>query len=488
MHYTHILTLPRGKWAVCSGSIDPGDATPEAAARREIEEETQLTSADISLFRVGKPFHLCDAELQVDWTIHPFAFQLNDPDKPIVIEGEHTEYKFVAPSSISSYDTVPALDVSTRRVLPGPTTEAALASLRADHSSGAEVLATRAVTALRDLIHSDDLAAATTPQAFWDDLRLAAWTLAKNGRPSMGPAIEAALFAALDRIALDVSLAGGNCFTPTGLDGLALDEFKQLASNAVDASLAGRNLRVAALAVTFTTLVQRSAAYQTAAPLTLLTLSFSSSVAACLAHLARAAAAMATPVHILVLESRPRFEGVALAKELLASLDGAATIEILTDASVGMAVQRADFLVLGADKLAANGAVSNKIGSLPAAVLAKTLQPQCQVVVVSGTDKIVDASSSGSTGAGAGDEGEVEKNDTREVTEGWPQHWAVEVRDAEDGAGGKAKVEVRNTYFEWVPARFVDVYVTEIGEMDGEGVGGVARGKGKLEERLFRDL
>src|SRR5436305_2519706 len=75
-HLVRVLTAKRGKWAACSGSIDPNDPSPEAAAWREIREETGLTESDISLLRRGKAFKVVDKALNTEWTVHPFAFIL----------------------------------------------------------------------------------------------------------------------------------------------------------------------------------------------------------------------------------------------------------------------------------------------------------------------------------------------------------------------------------------------------------------------------
>ncbi|KAL2071004.1 hypothetical protein VTL71DRAFT_14030 [Oculimacula yallundae] len=109
-----------GKWAVCSGSIEPTDANPEAAAKREIFEETKLSESDILLSRRGKPFSLKDEALKTEWTIHPFAWQLRPEAKKIVLDAEHTEYKFIKPEDLASYDHVALLELGMKRVIASP--------------------------------------------------------------------------------------------------------------------------------------------------------------------------------------------------------------------------------------------------------------------------------------------------------------------------------------------------------------------------------
>lgn len=480
------LTHTSGKWAVCSGTIEPTDASPLAAALREIAEETQLTPPSISLLRRGRPFTLRDETIHTDWTIHPFAFLLASPDTPITIDFEHTEYTFVTPSELANYDTVPALADTTLRVLPGAEVEDALRTLRADHTSGATALATLALLTLRRALLPPLSTAPTTP-AQWHATRLLAWTLAKSARPAMAPAIEAAVFGALERIALAIGGVGRHGDLKVALEALPIEGFREVASKAVEDVLEARETAVVKLAAEFTACVQHSAGYQGAftegRPVTLVILSASASVAACVAELARASATAKMRVRVLVLESRPGFEGVEIARAVLDMVGGEAEVEvqILTDAGVGWAVGEADFVVLGADRVTGEGDVSNKTGSLAAAGLAGVVGKGCKVVVVCCEEKIMGDEGGGVGLAEAEAEAEGgEENEASEVTAAWPAR-AREVGELEG-------VKVRNPYFEWVPSRFVDVYVTEAGEVGVDGLEKVARERGELEERLFEDI
>ncbi|OBT81997.1 hypothetical protein VE02_09614 [Pseudogymnoascus sp. 03VT05] len=471
----------RGKWAVCSGTIEPTDASPLAAAYREIAEETQLTPPSISFLRRGRPFTLRDETISTDWTIHPFAFLLASPDTPITIEHEHTEYTFVTPSQLSEYDTVPALADTTLRVLPGAEVEDALRTLRSDHTSGATALATLALLTLRRAL-LPPLSTAPTTAVQWRATRLLAWTLAKSARPAMASAIEASVFGALERISLSIGGMGKNDDLKMALEALPIEGFREVATKAIEDVMEAREEAVVKLASNFTACVQHSAGYQAAfteeRPVTLVILSASASVAACVAELARAAAATKMGVKVLVLESRPGFEGVEIARAVLdlVGLDAEVEMQILTDAGVGWAVGEADFVVLGADRVTGEGDVSNKTGSLAAAGLAPTVGNGCKVIVVCCEEKIM-----GDGGGGEGlAEADGEENETSEVTAAWP----ARAREVGELKGAK----VRNPYFEWVPSRFVDVYVTEAGEVGVEGLKKVAQERGELEEQLFNNL
>ncbi|OBT58747.1 hypothetical protein VE04_00716, partial [Pseudogymnoascus sp. 24MN13] len=326
----------RGKWAVCSGTIEATDASPLAAAYREIAEETQLSPPSISLLRRGRPFTLRDETISTDWTIHPFAFLLASPDTPITIDFEHTEYTFVTPSQLSEYDTVPALADTTLRVPPGADADGALCTLRSDHTSGATALATLALLTLRRAL-LPPLSTAPTTAVQWRATRLLAWTLAKSARPAMRPRSRSPSSRRwnVSRFLLAVWEK-----TMTS---------KEVATKAIEDVMEAREEAVLKLASNFTACVQHSAGYQAAfteqRPVTLVILSASASVAACVAGLARAAAATKMGVRVLVLESRPGFEGVDIARAVLDLVGSDAEVEmqILTDAGVGWAVGEADF-------------------------------------------------------------------------------------------------------------------------------------------------
>lgn len=147
-------------------------------------------------------------------------------------------------------------------------------------------------------------------------------------------------------------------------------------------------------------------------------------------------------------------------------------IRILPDCAVATASKDAQIILLGADRISASGDVSNKIGSLAAAVCIKTLNPKAQVIVVSDADKIV-------------------AKGTKEVMkETYPNNdmmeaWNDETRRDLVGRIDNGSVEVFGEWFEWVPAEYVDGYVTENGTLNTEGVERVSEEIGELREEVF---
>ncbi len=80
-----------------SGYIEETDASPRAAAEREIEEETQLVAGDnVRFVRDASPLSAVDAQLGIQWIVHPFLYQITSIGAlaEIQLNWEHTSYFF----------------------------------------------------------------------------------------------------------------------------------------------------------------------------------------------------------------------------------------------------------------------------------------------------------------------------------------------------------------------------------------------------------
>lgn len=73
-------------------------------------------------------------------------------------------------------------------------------------------------------------------------------------------------------------------------------------------------------------------------------------------------------IKVVVCESRPKFEGRLMAKELA---DKGISVELITDAMMGVIVPEVDAAIIGADNILKNGNVVNKVGSKALALLCK---------------------------------------------------------------------------------------------------------------------
>jgi len=282
---------------------------------------------------------------------------MKEGSKDIKFDWEHTEYTFVMPDELKSYETVPNLAWGLGRCLVGKETEEGLKALRDDHESGAQGMALLALNMLLKAVRGKDLAHVSQTEEFWRELRMIAWHLAKNGRPSMGAAIEAALFRALDTI--KNHLENTNPAGAEGIAGLDLHTFKGIAESAIRGRIAVRKHSLEDLGDNFVKLIvyDRGKAGEGSTPpgTTIVTLSSSGTIKQCLVDLIWPLASSGTEVKLSLLESRPKFEGASFVSSLIDALEKSQTgyrkledlfkhlkIEIVSDASVSTVVKHAD--------------------------------------------------------------------------------------------------------------------------------------------------
>ena len=165
--------------------------------------------------------------------------------------------------------------------------------------------------------------------------------------------------------------------------------------------LQDRKLKITRISDSFASYAKLQCAGSNPKELRILTLSSSSTIRAALINLITT-----TPdlqIDLRILESRPLFEGVGLASAITQEVKSAtkgldrSTVRIIvyTDASSAIASRDIDFLLLGADRISADGSVSNKTGSLPAILSARHASPRCKIVVLSELEKVAIAEEHG---------------------------------------------------------------------------------------------
>ncbi len=156
----------------------------------------------------------------------------------------------------------------------------------------------------------------------------------------------------------------------------------------------------------------------------------------------RGAVEQGKKVSVLADETRPFLQGARLTAWEL-TRDAIATT-VITDSMAGWMMQRGevDLVVLGADRIAANGDVANKIGTYTVAVLAHEHDVPFYVAAPTST---IDLATPDGTRI------PIEERDPREVTHIGP------ARVAAEGAA------VRNPAFDVTPSRLVSAIVTERG-------------------------
>lgn len=156
----------------------------------------------------------------------------------------------------------------------------------------------------------------------------------------------------------------------------------------------------------------------------------------------RSAAESGRRVEVFACETRPRLQGARLtAWELLAA---GIPVTLITDGTVGalLARERVDAVVVGADRIAANGDTANKIGTYQAAVLAREHGVPFWVAAPFSTVDLATADGAGIP---------IEERAASEVTE------LSGTRVAPPGAAAW------NPAFDVTPARLISAIVTERG-------------------------
>ncbi|PGH27158.1 hypothetical protein AJ80_01115 [Polytolypa hystricis UAMH7299] len=395
--------------------------------------------------------------------------------------------------------------------------------LRTDHSSGAKELATNAVTTLVRVAEivgeglvGEVKAGRDGPalkeekeEEWWDITRRAGWVMATYGRPSMGAAVTAAIVKGLDRrylglrqVLLGEGSRGAGLAVQTGSTKLRNDDDdgKEVVLSAMRNLQSYLRQRVegvqSQVGVQLRNFLRRKFCRDTdkhsagqKRVVNILTLSSSSTIRRALITMLQMeckqqeeqSAGERLAVHLKIMESRPLCEGVALARALVSGAETLGykdylSIEIASDASVALLARDVDVVLLGADRITDKGDVSNKTGSLAATLCAKGLSDNVTIVAVSELEKVAKP--------GTMEEHVEEDNDVSELVVAWGDQVDEEIRSEM----WQAMVSIRNVYFEWVPAGYIDHYICETGILDVKGISEQSQRVLELEQQAFGGL
>ena len=96
-----------GQWAGISGFVEPG-VTPDEQAYTEIREETSLQREQVRMLRRGAVVEHLDPSLNRHFYIHPFLFGVLTPEA-IHTDWEAVEMRWIMPTELANYETVPKL-------------------------------------------------------------------------------------------------------------------------------------------------------------------------------------------------------------------------------------------------------------------------------------------------------------------------------------------------------------------------------------------
>lgn len=346
-----------------------------------------------------------------------------------------------------------------------------LHAMQSDHLQGAALVALRAMGVLADVMIALEW---ENKEVWWRNARMTAWHLVKNGRESMG----ASILNHILRLLTDVEKEILENWDEKQQWQREMAVYDILARNGGD-----RQPVQEAVSRNFGRLLEARCDHTR--PVRILTLSGSSTLERCFRD---AVNFSGFTFDIRVLESRPLYEGATMAADIARTMDGLSRIEgpddnrvtVYTDAQAAIAAQDVDFVVIGADIIGAEGAVCNKVGTLPALLAARHVAPDAKVVVAASKDKVWHYPRP-----------EMEENERAEVVDSWraleSAEGATKVirhRPGRAGAGG-----ARNFYFEWVEPGMVDCYVTEEeGGMDEVEMKRLAEEVERKEKHFFGEL
>jgi len=162
-------------------------------------------------------------------------------------------------------------------------------------------------------------------------------------------------------------------------------------------------------------------------------------------------------IRVFVTETRPRLQGARLTTWELKKVDIPFTL--ITDSMAGYFISRGeiDCIIVGADRIAANGDTANKVGTYTLAVLAKENGIPFYVAAPTTTIDLSLAS---------GDEIPIEQRSVREVTH------IQGVSIAPEGT------QAQNPAFDITPHRYITAIITENGIIKppyGEGLKGICK-------------
>jgi ribose 1,5-bisphosphate isomerase len=150
-------------------------------------------------------------------------------------------------------------------------------------------------------------------------------------------------------------------------------------------------------------------------------------------------------IEVLVTETRPRFQGRITASALARKgLD----VSLIPDSAARVYMRKVDKALVGADAIASNGAVVNKIGTSQIALIAH--EARTRFYVAAETYKL-------SPTTMLGELVEIENRSPFEVV---PKPWLDANR----------KVKVKNPAFDVTPPEYIDLIVTEQGVYPPQGI------------------
>lgn len=347
----------RGKWGAVSGYLEANE-TPFSRAQIEIQEEASLQPNEIELTRSGTPLRAFDEENRIVWIVHPYLFTTHND--VIIIDWEHTNYKWIDPRELDSYDTVPKLKETFERVqwdlrATSQRQQEALemiCKLDEDRVSGASLLGRRAVQIIANRVKSSD---ATSKDDIFRDM-LSLFLESRTVQRSM-----ASIRNMTGRLLFQSDLTRAESKSPDDFRCAILESAQNISSNSEkESEYAADNL---------TSIITQNAK--------ILTHSYSSTVKHAFEYMLHRGISF----EVFVTESIPGYEGKALVGDLI---EMGLRARVVSDSNIPTILEKINIVVVGADTVLADGSVVNKIGTKQIAVEAKSRHVPFYVICESG--------------------------------------------------------------------------------------------------------
>jgi len=333
----------RGQWSGVSGYLE-GDEPPLTRAITEIREELGLPVESIELVRAGEILRGFDEGTDTVWIIHPFLFQ--SKSRTIELDWENTEYRWVNPEELMSYDTVPKLIQTLDRVRYDMQTEPPslanvlrkVGELETDRVHGASFLGRRAVELLSEAAQASD---ATDSGALFSHLLLVASKMRRT-QPAMANVWN------LPRKLLHIIDVEKNGVSVQQLKNIVREHSMHIIEQSAEAA--------EEVARTSTRLLSPEGS--------LLTHSYSSTVYRSL-ELGFKGSRVSK---VYVTESYPGMEGKQFANDLIAL---GAPVTLIADSAITSVIPKVSLVLVGADSVLRDGSLVHKTGTRNIAFAAK---------------------------------------------------------------------------------------------------------------------
>lgn len=409
-HRSEVLVFDRaqdqtgesGNWCVPTGHTGE---TPRQMAHSAVETETPVETDQVALQREGTPFEYEgitdgtltnsaeqppdeDGSLDYPVRIHPFLFECEDRES---FTATTSAVEWIQPTALLDRESQWPLWRAYDRVRP------TVETIEADAVHGSTTLSIRSLEVLRD-----EAALLARDESEFSSVEAVGQALV-SARPSM-TAVTNRVCRAIATVASPRTPAQ---ITESAHDGIQ----RALRTDTEVAAIAAGRIEGARVA----------------------TLSRSGTVLQTLDR--------AEPDAVLVAESRPGGEGVAVAQEVSELAETTVTSDAAFPSQLGD--WNADVLLVGADSILADGRVVNKVGTYGATLAAN--RQDIPVTVVAATDKI--------------------SPDTTFD----PEH-----RDDSEIATDSEAIEIANPTFESTPHSCIDAVVTERGVLDADAIQNIA--------------